>query len=481
MRDNPLIGYGLVVGLDGTGDQTMQTPFTTQTLANMLANLGISINNGSANGGASQLSNMQLKNVAAVMVTATLPPFARPGEALDVTVSSLGNAKSLRGGTLLLTPLKGADGGLRARAGQHGGRRRRRSANGSRVQVNQLAAGRIVGGAIVERSVPNAIAQMNGVLQLQLNDMDYGTAQRIVSAVNSSFGPGTATALDGRTIQLAAPADSAQQVAFMARLQNLDVSPDKAAAKVILNARTGSIVMNQMVTLQSCAVAHGNLSVVVNTQPVVSQPGPFSNGQTVVAQQSQIQLKQDNGALKMVTAGANLADVVKALNTLGATPADLMSILQAMKAAGAARRPGDHLNGSQSPERERPHAALCARRAGFRRPARAGEAVAAGRREGGRRPVRRDVHADDAQEHARRIARRRAVRFAYVEDDTSMLDQQLAQQMSTRGIGVADALMKQLLRNAGRARAAIRRPTSARPGWARPASARPATKVASPR
>ena len=152
------------------------------------------------------------------------------------------------------------------------------SANGSRVQVNQLAAGRIVGGAIVERSVPNAIAQMNGVLQLQLNDMDYGTAQRIVSAVNSSFGPGTATALDGRTIQLAAPADSAQQVAFMARLQNLDVSPDKAAAKVILNARTGSIVMNQMVTLQSCAVAHGNLSVVVNTQPVVSQPGPFSNG-----------------------------------------------------------------------------------------------------------------------------------------------------------------------------------------------------------
>ncbi|KVK97674.1 flagellar basal body P-ring protein FlgI [Burkholderia territorii] len=338
VRDNPLIGYGLVVGLDGTGDQTMQTPFTTQTLANMLANLGISINNGSANGGTSSLNNMQLKNVAAVMVTATLPPFARPGEALDVTVSSLGNAKSLRGGTLLLTPLKGADGQVYALAqGNMAVGGAGASANGSRVQVNQLAAGRIVGGAIVERSVPNAIAQMNGVLQLQLNDMDYGTAQRIVSAVNSSFGPGTATALDGRTIQLAAPADSAQQVAFMARLQNLDVSPDKAAAKVILNARTGSIVMNQMVTLQSCAVAHGNLSVVVNTQPVVSQPGPFSNGQTVVAQQSQIQLKQDNGALKMVTAGANLADVVKALNTLGATPADLMSILQAMKAAGALR------------------------------------------------------------------------------------------------------------------------------------------------
>jgi hypothetical protein len=189
VRDNPLIGYGLVVGLDGTGDQTMQTPFTTQTLANMLANLGISINNGSANGGSSSLNNMQLKNVAAVMVTATLPPFARPGEALDVTVSSLGNAKSLRGGTLLLTPLKGADGQVYALAqGNMAVGGAGASANGSRVQVNQLAAGRIAGGAIVERSVPNAVAQMNGVLQLQLNDMDYGTAQRIVSAVNSSFG-----------------------------------------------------------------------------------------------------------------------------------------------------------------------------------------------------------------------------------------------------------------------------------------------------
>ncbi|KWZ44956.1 flagellar biosynthesis protein FlgI [Burkholderia savannae] len=339
VRDNPLIGYGLVVGLDGTGDQTMQTPFTTQTLANMLANLGISINNGAANGGGSSaMTNMQLKNVAAVMVTATLPPFARPGEAIDVTVSSLGNAKSLRGGTLLLTPLKGADGQVYALAqGNMAVGGAGAAANGSRVQVNQLAAGRVAGGAIVERSVPNALAQMNGTLQLQLNDMDYGTAQRIVSAVNSSFGTGTATALDGRTIQLTAPADSAQQVAFMARLQNLEVSPEKAAAKVILNARTGSIVMNQMVTLQNCAVAHGNLSVIVNTQPVVSQPGPFSNGQTVVAQQSQIQLKQDNGSLRMVTAGANLAEVVKALNSLGATPADLMSILQAMKAAGALR------------------------------------------------------------------------------------------------------------------------------------------------
>jgi flagellar P-ring protein precursor FlgI len=337
VRDNPLIGYGLVVGLDGTGDQTTQTPFTTQTLTNMLANLGISLNSGQPNGGGSA-SNMQLKNVAAVMVTATLPPFERPGEAIDVTVSSLGNAKSLRGGTLLLTPLKGADGQVYALAQGNvavGGAGA--SANGSKVQINSLAAGRIPSGAIVERAVPTQVAQAGGTMQMELNEMDYDTTQRIVAAVNNAFGDGTAMPLDGRTIQLRAPVDPSQQVAFMAQLENLDVRPAQAAAKVILNSRTGSIVMNQMVTLQSCAVAHGNLSVVVNTQTAVSQPGAFSNGTTVATQQSQIQLKQDNGSLKLVTAGANLADVVKALNALGATPADLMSILQAMKSAGALR------------------------------------------------------------------------------------------------------------------------------------------------
>ncbi|WP_207005257.1 flagellar basal body P-ring protein FlgI [Trinickia mobilis] len=338
VRDNPLIGYGLVVGLDGTGDQTTQTPFTTQTLANMLANLGISINNQQIGGtnSTSTLTNMQLKNVAAVMVTATLPPFARPGQAIDVTVSSLGNAKSIRGGTLLLTPMKGADGQVYALAQGNvavGGAGA--SANGSKVQVNQLAAGRITDGAIVERAVQTRVSDAGGTMQMELNDTDYDTAQRVVAAVNNAFGQGTATPLDGRTIQLRAPADTSQQVAFMAQLENLDVKPALPAAKVILNARTGSIVMNQMVTLQNVAVAHGNLSVVVNTQTVVSQPGAFSNGTTVAARQSQIQLKQDNGSLKLVTAGANLAEVVKALNALGATPADLMSILQAMKAAGA--------------------------------------------------------------------------------------------------------------------------------------------------
>jgi flagellar P-ring protein FlgI len=331
VRDNPLIGYGLVVGLDGTGDQTMQTPFTTQSLTNMLGNLGITVN--PANAG-----NMQLKNVAAVMVTATLPPFARPGESIDVTVSSMGNAKSLRGGTLLMAPLKGADGQVYAMAQGNivvGGAGA--SANGSKVQVNQLAVGRISSGAIVERAVPNAVTQQGGTMQMELREMDFDTTQRIVAAVNNQFGMGTAMALDGRTIQLRAPDNAGEQVQFMAQLQNMDVKPAQAAAKVILNARTGSIVMNQMVTLQNCAVAHGNLSVVINTKTSVSQPGAFSNGQTVASKESSIQLKQDSGALKMIAGGANLADVVKALNALGATPADLISILQSMKAAGALR------------------------------------------------------------------------------------------------------------------------------------------------
>jgi len=331
VRDNPLIGYGLVVGLDGTGDQTTQTPFTTQSLVNMLGNLGITLN-------AATTQNMQLKNVAAVMVTAVLPPFSRPGEAIDVTVSSLGNAKSLRGGTLLMAPLKGADGQVYAMAQGNlavGGAGA--SANGSRVQVNQLAVGRIPGGALVERAVPAAVTQAGGVMTMELNTLDFDTTQKIVAAVNNDFGMGTAIALDGRTIQLRAPTDPSQVVSFMAQLENIDVRPAQAAAKVIVNARTGSIVMNQMVTLQNCAVAHGNLSVVINTTTAVSQPGAFSNGQTVAARQSNIQLKQDTGALKQVAASATLADVVKALNALGATPADLISILQSMKAAGALR------------------------------------------------------------------------------------------------------------------------------------------------
>ena len=328
VRDNPLVGYGLVVGLDNTGDQTMQTPFTTQSLQNMLSQLGITLPAG---------KNMQLKNVAAVMVTAALPAFAQPGSQLDVVVSSMGNAKSLRGGTLLMTPLKGIDGQVYAVAQGNmlvGGAGA--SANGSKVQINQLAVGRIANGAIVERAVPSFQPE-GGFMNLELKDTDFGTVERVVEAINRNLGAGTATAMDGRVVQVRTPQASSARVGFMARIENLDVTPAKAAAKVILNARTGSIVMNQAVTVEDCAIAHGNLSVVINTQPIISQPGPFSQGQTVVAPVSQIDMKQGGGSLQIVKAGASLAAVVKGLNALGATPADLQTILEAMRAAGALR------------------------------------------------------------------------------------------------------------------------------------------------
>lgn len=326
VRDNPLIGYGLMVGLDGSGDQTMQTPFTTQSLNNMLSQLGVTVPPG---------TNMQLKNVAAVMVTAVLPPFVRPGQNIDITVSSLGNAKSLRGGTLLMTPLKGADGQVYALAQGNmvvGGAGA--SANGSKVQINQLGSGRIPGGAIVERAVPSALGD-DGTLMLELNTSDFGTAQKAVEAINRSFGAGTARALDARVIQVNAPAQD--RVGFLARIERLDIAPEQAVAKVVINARTGSVVMNQAVRINDCAVAHGNLSVVINTEPVVSQPGALAAGSTVVAQRSQIEISQAGSALQVVRGGASLAEVIKGLNALGANPQDLVSILQAMKAVGALR------------------------------------------------------------------------------------------------------------------------------------------------
>jgi flagellar P-ring protein FlgI len=328
VRDNPLIGYGLMVGLDGSGDQTQQTPFTTQSLNNMLGQLGVTVPPG---------TNMQLKNVAAVMVTAVLPPFVRPGQNIDITVSSMGNAKSLRGGTLLMTPLKGADGQVYALAQGNmviGGAGA--SAGGTQVKINQLLSGRIPAGAIVERAVESPLGG-DGTLLLEMNTSDFGTVQKAVDAINRNLGAGTATALDARVIQVTAPARPEERVSFLARIQNIDVAPEQAIAKVVINARTGSVVMNQAVRIQDCAVAHGNLTVVINTEPIISQPGPLSGGSTVVAQRSQVELNQAGSALQVVRGGASLADVIKGLNSLGANPQDLVSILQAMKAVGALR------------------------------------------------------------------------------------------------------------------------------------------------
>jgi flagellar P-ring protein precursor FlgI len=328
VRPNQLIGYGLVVGLDGSGDQTTQTPFTVQSLQAMLTQLGINLPPG---------TSLQLKNVAAVMVTAVLPPFAQPGQQVDVTVSSLGNAKSLRGGTLLMTPLKGADGQIYAVAQGNvlvGGAGA--AQGGSKVQINHLSAGRVPGGATVERAVATPFL-LSDRIRLELTTTDFSTAGAVTEAINGRFGAATAQALDGRVIEVRAPAAPNDRVRFIAELENIDVPQAAPPARVIINARTGSIVMNRTVLLEPAAIAHGNLSVTISSQPVISQPAPLAQGQTVVTERADIQIKQDGGGLMKIDGGANLADVVKALNALGANAQDLLAILQALKAAGALR------------------------------------------------------------------------------------------------------------------------------------------------
>ncbi len=323
VRSNALTGYGLVVGLDGTGDQA---PFTTQSLIALLQQMGVTLPSG---------TTMQVKNVAAVMVTAQLPAFAQPGQVIDVNVSSVANAKSLRGGMLITTPLKGADGQIYAMAqgslivGGAGA-----SAGGSKVQVNHLSAGRIPDGASVERSVPTPLHQ-GEYLQLDLNSNDYNTAREVARAINARMGEGLAQALDGRVVRVRMPGAPNDRVGFLADIENLAVERATPSARVVINARTGSIVMNGAVTLSACAVAHGSLQVTINSTPVVIQPNALSAGQTVSREKADITIKQEPGSLIQMPAGTKLADVVKALNALGATPQDLLAILQAMKSAGA--------------------------------------------------------------------------------------------------------------------------------------------------
>ncbi|ROR39259.1 flagellar basal body P-ring protein FlgI [Diaphorobacter sp. C33] len=327
VRSNQLSGYGLVVGLDGTGDQSTQMPFTAQAMSNYLQQAGISLPPGT--------TAPQLKNVATVVITAQLPAFAQPGQMIDVAVSSIGNAKSLKGGTLIATPLRGADGEIYALAQGNvvvGGAGA--SAGGSKVQINHLSAGRIPDGAQVERAVPTPLHDSD-TITLGLNASDFQAARKVALAINARSGPDTAVALDGRTVQVRAPQDPGARVNFIAELEELQLPDSTPAAKVVINARTGSIVLNQAVTLGPCAIAHGNLSITISTTPVISQPSPLSRGVTVVAQKSDIAIQQDGGKVMQVPASPQLADVVRALNTLGATPQDLLAILQAIKAAGA--------------------------------------------------------------------------------------------------------------------------------------------------
>ncbi len=329
VRENQLLGYGLVVGLDGSGDQTTQTPFTVQSTVTMLAQMGVTLPPG---------TTLQLKNVAAVTVTASLPPFARPGQTIDITVSSIGNAKSLRGGTLLMTPLKGADGQIYAMAqGNMLVSGAGAAAAGSKAQINHLSVGRIPGGASVERAVASGL-ELGDSIFLQLNTADFTTASRMADTINRDISPDgeIATALDPRTIEVKAPAGNAR-IVFISRIENLSVDAATAGAKVIVNARTGSVVMNQKVSLDECAVAHGNLTVIISADNAASQPSALAQGETAEVSNASIEIKAAPGNLLQLKRGVALGDVVKALNSIGATPQDMLAILQAMKAAGALR------------------------------------------------------------------------------------------------------------------------------------------------
>ncbi len=330
VRTNQLVGYGLVVGLDGTGDQTSQAPFTVQSLQNMLKQFGITLPPG---------ANPQLKNVAAVSVHSDLPPFAKPGQTIDVTVSSIGNAKSLRGGSLLMSPLKGADGRVYAMAqgnlvvGGFGA-----SGNdGSSITVNVPSVGRIPSGATVERAVPSSFGA-GSALVLNLHTPDFTTAMRMSEKINETIGPGTAHALDGSSVRVNAPTHAAQRVSFMAMLENLTVSPGDASAKVIVNSRTGTVVIGTYVRVLPAAVTHGSLTVTITESPQVSQPPPLAeSGATVVVPRTDIEIREESNRMFLFEPGVSLDEIVRAVNRVGAAPGDLVAILEALKRAGALR------------------------------------------------------------------------------------------------------------------------------------------------
>lgn len=327
VRSNQLIGYGLVVGLDGSGDQTTQAPFTTQSLENMLQQFGINV---PAN------VRPQLKNAAAVTITAELPPFAKPGQTIDVTVASIGNAKSIRGGELLMSPLRGADGNVYAVAQGSVvvGGVSASGKSGSSVQKNISASGRIPNGATVERSVASAFASSDD-LRLNLNTPDFTTVTRIVGTINRTYGAGTARAVDGGTVEVRVPQDPTQKVAWLGTIQDLDVTPGAPPARVVVNSRTGTVVIGSDVRVSAAAVAHGAIQVTIGEQPLVSQPAPFSNGQTTVVPSSNVQVSEEGGHMFKFGPGVSLDTIVRAVNQVGASPSDLISILQALKQAGA--------------------------------------------------------------------------------------------------------------------------------------------------
>lgn len=330
VRQNQLVGYGLVVGLDGTGDQTTQAPFTTQSLVSMLERLGVTIPAG---------TSLQLKNVAAVVVNADLPAFAKAGQTIDITVSSIANAKSLRGGTLLLTPLKGLDGQVYAMAQGNlaVGGLGLSGEDGSKISINVPSVGRIPNGASVEREVATVIGDAE-LLTLNLHRPDFTTSMRVADSINGLLGAGTAEARDPMSVQVRAPATQAARISLISTLENLEVTPGEAAARVIINSRTGTVVINASVHVAPAAVSHGSLVVSITEDFDVSQPQPFSqNGETVVTPQSNISVTQGENKMFLFRPGVELNDIVQAVNQVGAAPGDLVAILEALHEAGALR------------------------------------------------------------------------------------------------------------------------------------------------
>jgi flagellar P-ring protein precursor FlgI len=331
VRTNQIVGYGLVVGLSATGDQTTQTPFTVQSITNMLAKFGVTIP-------ASVAAQMQLKNVAAVSVTADLPAFVKTGQTIDITVASIGNAISLRGGALLMTPLRGADGEVYAMAqgsvvvsgfGIAG-------KDGSRVSVNVPSSGLIPNGATVEKEVPTTFGKEPFVI-LNLNSPDFTNSARLAEGLNKLLGEGSAQAIDAISVKVRSPADAAARVAFIGQLQEMEVDPSEAPARVIINSRTGTVVISSRVRVTPAAVSHGSLSVTITERTEVSQPNAFSpGGTTVTSPRSDIAVSQPTDARMFVfNAGVNLDEIVRAVNQVGAAPGDLVAILEALQQAGA--------------------------------------------------------------------------------------------------------------------------------------------------
>jgi len=327
VRTNQLVGYGLVVGLNGTGDQTSQAPFTIQSLMNMLAQLGVVV---------PTTVTPQLKNIAAVSVHAVMPAFVKPGQTIDITVNSIANAKSLRGGSLLVTPLHGLDGQIYAIAqgnlivsgfGVDAN-------DGSKLTVNVPSSGRIPNGATIERSVPTQIDKGDAIV-LNLNDPDFTTATRLVASVNNAMGAGAASIIDGESVRVRAPLDLTQRIAFLSTVENLQVEPASAAARVIINSRTGTVVISSNVRVSPAAVSHGSLSVSIKEEQSVSQPLPYSKGQTTVVSNSVIKVDQGSNHMFLFNPGVELEQIVRAVNDVGAAPGDLVAILEALKEAGA--------------------------------------------------------------------------------------------------------------------------------------------------